>query len=436
MRIYSIIIFYFLLIYNVLTISEGVYFPQKQNIIILTDYTYEEAFKEYEYIFISIYSEKCKTCISIINPSLSLLYKEIKENEDELKNILIIGKIDGSYNHFFMNKYHIMGYPSLILFNKGKIISQLNSNFNIEDMIIFLRKYILRPIQYINNISQYNRLAHNSFKETFITYYGKDKLDINSLINISNTYKHLTFVNIYNISIIKELNMSIGDISINKFFDEPKIVEKKYTERWSSMEIEKFIRKYNHKILIEFNTKEGELYIKNKKNILLLINKQELTKEQIKRMEYMEKINTKEVIMNNNNKLNHKNFVIIAKNVRDKIQSSFILYKKNYISGTKSKKKKRRSIFDEEDPFGFEYQKQEKIECEKRQINFINKLQLNNDINCEIRLIEFNKNGKIKFYKLNCGEEYIQYNTDFIEKWYNNALTIQEKHYEINNDLI
>ena len=435
MRIYSIIIFYFLLIFNALTISEGVYFPQKQNIIILTDYTFEEAFKEYEYIFISIYSEKCKTCISTINPSLSLLYKEIELNEEELINILVIGKIDGSYNHFFMSKYHIMGYPSLILFNKGKIISQLNSNFNIEDMLIFLRKHILRPIQYINNISQYNRLAHNSFKETFITYYGQDKLDINSLINISNTYKHLTFVNIYNISIIKELNMSIGDISINKFFDEPKIVEKKYTERWTSIQIEQFIRKYNHKILIEFNTKEGEIYIKNKKNILLLINKQELTKEQIKRMEYMEKINTKEVIMNNDNKLNHKNFVILAKNVRDKIQSSFILYKKNYIRSN-TKKKKRRSILDEEDPFGFEYQKQENIECEKRQINFTNKLKLDNDINCEIRLIEFKKNGTIKFYKLNCGEEYIKYNTNFIEKWYNKTLIMDENQYEINVDSI
>ena len=153
-------------------------------------------------------------------------------------------------------------------------------------------------------------------------------------------------------------------------------------------------------------------------------------------MQYMEKINTKEVIMNKDNKLNHINFVKIAKNVRDKIQSSFILYKTNYLTGSNIKKKKRRSIFDEDDPFGFEYQKQENIECEKRQINFINKLQLDNDKNCEIRLIEFKKAGTIKFYKLNCGEEYIQYNTDFIEKWYNKTLIMDENQYEINIDLI
>ena len=49
-------------------------------------------------------------------------------NEEELYDKLVLAKIDGSYNHYFMKKYNIIGYPTLILFNKGKIISQLNNN--------------------------------------------------------------------------------------------------------------------------------------------------------------------------------------------------------------------------------------------------------------------------------------------------------------------
>ena len=394
----------------------------------LTDYTFEEAFDEYEYIFISIYSEICGICTKKINPTLSLLYNELEANEAELKNNnLIISKIDGSYNHYFMNKYNIIGYPSLILFHKGKIISQLNNKYELNDMLIFLRKNILRPLQYINDINHYKRLIHNSFKESFITYYGTNPKDIKALIDISNTYKYLTFVNIYNTSLIKELNFTFGDLSINKFFDEPMVVEKKNNGDWAFFSIEKFIKKYNHKILIEFSTKEGENFIKNKKNILILINKQELTKEQIKRMKYNEKNNINEIFMDSDNKINHKNFVKIAKAIRDKIQSGFILYKKNYISDYNNiNKKKRRSILDEDDPFGFEYQRQEKFECEKRQIEFINKLDLDNNLNCEIRLIEFNSEGKINFYKLNCGEDNIQRNIEFVEKWYNKTLLIDE----------
>ena len=428
-----IIILLFSFIFNINCLTEGVYFPKKENIIILTDYTYEEAFQEYDFIFISIYSGICRICTKKINPSLSLLYKEIEMNEKELYTNLVLAKIDGSYNHYFMNKYNILGYPTLILFNKGKIISRLNNKYEIDDFLIFLRKNILRPIQYINNINQYNRLIHNSFKESFITYFGNDILDIKALNDIGNTYKHLTFVNIYNISLFKELNFSFGDLSINKFFDEPMIVEKKENENWDYEQIEEFIKKYNHKLLIEFNSKEGENLIKNKKNILILINKQELTKEQIKRMKYFEKNNIKEYTMNNENRVNQINFMKLAKLIRDKIQSSFILYKKNYLSDNynNNKKLKRRTIFDEQDPFGFEYQRQLNYECEKRQIEFINKLDLDNNKNCEIRLIQFDKKYKIKVYKLNCGEENIQYNADFIEKWYNNTLLIKEDKYEI-----
>ena len=427
MRKIVIILFCFcFIINNILSLSSGVYFPKKENIIILTDYTFEEAFEEYEYILISIYSEICGICIKKINPTLSLLYKEIQASEEELNNSLIIAKIDGSYNNYFMNKYNILGYPSIVLFHKGKIISQLNNKYDLNDMLIFLRKNILRPIQYINNIIQYKRLLSNSFKESFITYYGNNSIDIKALIDTSNIYQYLTFVNIYNISLIKELNVSFGDLSINKFFDEPIIVEKKGEKEWRLSQILQFIKKFNHKILIEFNSREGEYLIKNKKNILILINKQELTKEQIKRMKYNEKNNIKEFLMNNDNKINQKNFGKLAQEVRDKIQSCFILYKKNYIKNDNNnddnKIRKRRSILDENDPFGFEYLRQEKYECEKRQINFINKLDLDNDLDCEIRLVQFNKEGKIKYYKLNCGEENIGKNIEFIEKWFDKTL--------------
>ena len=139
----------------------------------------------------------------------------------------------------------------------------------------------------------------------------------------------------------------------------------------------------------------------------------------------MKKINIKEIIMNDENKINKINFLEISKNVRDIIQSSFILYRKNLENLYEEKynkynnKKKKKTILDEEDPFGFENIKQEKKDCEIRQINFINKLNLNNETNCEIRLIEFENSKNPKFYKLQCGKEYIQENVEFIKKWYN-----------------
>lgn len=435
-------LFYLFYICNgiILCFSEGVYFPKKNGIIHLNDYTFEEAFKEYNYFFISVYSEICGFCIHKINPSFEDLYKEIKNNEPELKDIVGLAQIDGSYNNYFMNKYNIIGYPSILLFKNGIIQAELIDKKNVEDMIIFLRKHILKPIQYLTLKNQYIRLTKNSNKESFITYYGNNQEEINSLIEISYNYNYITFTNIKDVNLIHELNATERQLSINKFFDEPRIIESsKKNESWTYYNIDNFIKKYNHRILIEFVTKEGEILLKQRKNILLLINKQELTKGQIKRVQYMEKINIKEEMLNNENKINNKNFFKLAKDVRNIIQSSFVIYRKNMINinnknEDKKRKERKRIILDEEDPFGFEAKKEEIKDCEKRQINFVNKLDLNNEINCEIRLIFFENEKKIKFFKLECGKEKIKENIIFIENWYNKNLSIENISYDLDTN--
>ena len=417
---YFLLYFYF--INNILCNTEGIFFPKREGITILTDYTFEEAISEYQYILISIYSDICRVCLVHINPMLSNLTKEIENDEPELKDIVSIAKLDGSSNQKFMNKYNIIGYPSILLLKNGVIIGELVHKKNVEDLLLSLRKHILRPIQYIKSKEQFNRLIKNPSKETFITYYGSNKEEINSLKDISYLYNYLTFINIQDLKLIEELNATEGQISINKYFDEPKIIESpKINELWTKDNINNFIKKYNHRLLIDFTTYEGENLINQRKNILLLINKIELTKDQIKRVEYMDKVNVKENIMNEENKKNKANFLEISKNVRDIIQSSFIIYKTNLeiVNEEKNYKKKEKTLLDKDDPFGFEKMKQEKKECERRQINFIKKLNLNNETNCEIRLIDFECSKSPKFYNLKCGKEFIDKNIIIIKKWYN-----------------
>ena len=138
--------------------------------------------------------------------------------------------------------------------------------------------------------------------------------------------------------------------------------------------------------------------------------------------------------MNDISKSHKKNFLNLARQVRDKIQGSYMLYKINYNYGINDNKK-RRSILDEDDPFGFEYQRQQMKECEIRQIKFIEKLNLDKDIYCEIRLIFFEKkNDEIKYYKFPCGGENIENNVVFINKWYNKSLKEFENKSEVINN--
>ena len=432
MNYFILILFYLFFIYETFCSKEGIYFPKKDNIIILNDYTFEEAFNEYQYLIIFIYSEFCYSCKHKISPIFSNLYKEINDKESELKDIVSMAKVDGTYNKFFLNKYNILGYPNVILFKDGTIQGTLNHIKTVDDIIVFLRKKILRPIQYINNKEIYNRLTNSSHKESFITYFGKNKEEINSLKEISYKYNFLTFINIQDKSLINDLNAKEGQLSINKYFDEPIIIESsKNNELWTEENIDKFIKKYNHKLLIDFTSMEGEHLLNKKKNILLLINKQELSEKQIKRMEYMDKINIKEIILSDENKVNNKNFLQLSKNVRDIIQSSYIIFRKNFEYEKENHKMKEKdkieTIMDEDDPFGFESMKKEIKDCEKRQIQFINKLKLDNKTNCEIRLIDFQNFTKPGFYKLNCGEENLETNINFIRQWNKKNIALTDK---------
>ena len=139
----------------------------------------------------------------------------------------------------------------------------------------------------------------------------------------------------------------------------------------------------------------------------------------------MDKYDMTDAFLKEENKINNKNFFIISKNVRDIIQSSFIIKRKKlnedyYIN---KNKKKRKSLLDAEDPFGFEIIKQEKLDCERRQSQYIQKFNLDNDSNCEIRLIDFENDKNPIFYKLFCGKEFIEENINFIKRWYNKNLT-------------
>ena len=49
------------------SIEEGIFFPKKKKIVVLSDLTFEEAIKEYKYIIISAYAEWCSTCKNIEN---------------------------------------------------------------------------------------------------------------------------------------------------------------------------------------------------------------------------------------------------------------------------------------------------------------------------------------------------------------------------------
>lgn len=401
---------------NVSCLTPGVDFPKKNGVLYLTDYTYEEACKEYEYVLISAFSEICGTCTGKIAPGFEKLYKILDEDEPELKGRIGIGKIVGYYNDYFMDKFEIMGYPTVLLFKDGEKVAEVPHRYSIEDLLIFLRKHILKPVQLIKDMKHFQLLVNDTRNEGFVTYYGKNPEVIKSMGEISKEFRFLTFVNVQDQGLIKELEVNFEQLSINKNMDEKQIIENPpKDEIWTINNIRKFIKKYNHKVLFQFQSYEGKYLIKNRNDTLLLVVKEE---EEQKDKKFGHSKISKE------KKQFYDSFYTLAKGVRDIIQSAKIDYKEELAKKKKKKEpKKPKVIGDPDDLFGFKARKKEEDEIERKQNVFTSKLGLNKTLECEIKLLNIDRSlEEPVYYTLPCGEEKIKENINFIKNWYNKKL--------------
>ena len=386
------------------SLTPGVDFPKIKNVLQLSDDTYKEANKEYPYLLLAATSEICGTCQYKIIPGFPVLYNEIQEHEPELKDLVGIGTLSGYYNREYMEKFNVMGYPSVNLLKNGEKFAQVPDRYTVDDFLIFLRKQILKPIQVINDKYHYDKLIKDISNEHFVTYFGNNLESIESLksVAVMKEYSRMTFVNIKDEKLIKKLNATEGQLSLFKYFDEKQVNETE--KKWSVESIKKFIEKYNHRVLMYFIDRNGVYYIKKRKNLLLLVNKpQEESEGRYKPV----------------NETTRKNFYELAKSLRDVIQSFSMDFKPSVLKNKpKEKKGGRRRESLREDPFGIERMKRENEKNEKKQNKLINNLKLNKDLDCEILLLDIEGNEP-KYYELKCGEENIKDNVDFVKKWYN-----------------
>ena len=222
--------------------SEGVFFPKRDNLYVLSDLTYEEALKEHQYFFISAYAEWCSTC-QRIEGELHKVADYFEKNSDSPD--IVFGIIYGTYNINFMEKYNIQGYPSLILFSGEMKIKDYYENLNSESIIPWIRKIIYPTIQPINDELTYSYLIKNTDFSKLISYYGNDKKTIEVLEQSALSHNKYTFCRVLNKDLYKKYKVNNDDIVLYKQYDE---LNHTIKIPINFEKIEKFIDKYSHRI--------------------------------------------------------------------------------------------------------------------------------------------------------------------------------------------
>ena len=228
----KVFLFYlFLFNYNILSHvmlssyikNTPILFPSKDNILILTSYTFEEALNTYQYLAVLMYAPWCHHC-------KEFLHELQKAAESKIVNDmnLTFAKIDVDYHSEKSEKYNIRGLPTIIFFVNGKQKEIYNGKGDKNSIIEWFYKRLVNPIhliESINDIREYENINQFNY-----IYFGQNQNNINIYKNFS-LKQNFKFGLCQNIDIINNYKKAEPESAIfyTPFYEPSYIITKNIT---------------------------------------------------------------------------------------------------------------------------------------------------------------------------------------------------------------
>ena len=244
--------------------SKGPY-KIEDDILSLTEKTFEYALQDFKYLTVLFYSPE--------NPqSKEFLPEYIKISSKLKEENFVFGKIDCIKYEKIKTKYNIESYPTLMLIKcKEKII--YNSQMNYEEIKKWLEENTKPEFIKINNKKELDKFSKNRL---CMVYFGNNETTINEIIKAERKFETMPLGLVTDEALIKsEAPKDKKDpkkefkeyINIYKTFDDKKNTLK---GTLSSKNIYKFVYTYSYPKVIEF-TDETSNIIFEKRNPALVI---------------------------------------------------------------------------------------------------------------------------------------------------------------------
>ena len=214
-------------------------FPSRDNILILTSFTFEEALKTYQNLAVLMYAPWCQFCKELL-PEL----QKVAESKDANNMNLIFAKIDVDYHTAISDKYNIRGFPTIIFFVNGKQEEIYNGKRDMNSIIEWFYKRLVNPIHLIESINDIKEFADDD-KFSYI-YFGKNQNNIKIFKNLS-LKQNFKFGICQNIDIINSYKIVEPESSIfyTPFYEPSYVI----TRNISSENLENIIKENSHPLI-------------------------------------------------------------------------------------------------------------------------------------------------------------------------------------------
>ena len=255
-------------------------FPLENDVIILTDSTFDKALEKYEYLLVLFYAPWCGHCKKI-HPEYEKAAKTLR------KENLYLSKVDATVEKKLAEKFEIQGFPTVKLFIKGEPIEYTGGRKE-QEVINWMRKKTGPASKLITNVDEIDKLKKDN--DVVIIYFGNNKQELDEYIKVARKNEDFPFHNVESEEIAKKLGVKMNTVVMFRNFEEEK---KELSGDLTSKKIEEFIDAYSSpKVITNFDEKAAQIIFgKALPAIILYCDKQSTKWDEYKKI--MENISDK-----------------------------------------------------------------------------------------------------------------------------------------------
>ena len=226
-------------------------FPIENDIMILTDTTFDKAIEKYENIFVAFYAPWCGHCQKLL-PELEKV-AEILSKEN-----IIVAKVDATKEKNLSNKYKIVSYPTLKFFKENTSIKYTGKKKQ-KDLIEWARKMASPPVTYLKSLESIEKMKNEN--NVSVIYFGKEEKDIKIFKTLSVKNIDIPFAIVEDEKIAQLYKAVPKSVVVLKKFDE----KRKDIINFDEKKLENFIKKNSEQKVFSFTNKNINLiFNKNK----------------------------------------------------------------------------------------------------------------------------------------------------------------------------
>ena len=140
----------------------------ENDILVLTDNTFEKVITKYENVFVTFYAPWCGHCKNLLL-ELEKVAKILSQEN------IIIAKVDATKEKNLSNKYKIASYPTIKFFKENTSVRYKGKRTE-NDLIEWARKMASPPVIFLKSFENIEKMRNEN--QVSIIYFGREDKDI------------------------------------------------------------------------------------------------------------------------------------------------------------------------------------------------------------------------------------------------------------------